>query len=78
MGNLGVQLVLFSRSGVVAPIAASRDRDLVERVGKHILQRWRNRKFDDEVLDLLAREETNRLAKILESEGLEFCNDFAS
>jgi hypothetical protein len=69
MQELGVQLVLVSPKGVVAPLAVSRDQDLVKHVGKHILKKWQQRKFHDSVLDLLNAEEVHRLAAILRLEG---------
>ena len=76
MRELGVQLVLMSRGGVIVPIAISRDKELVDHVGTAILEEFRHRRFRDEVTDYIAAEEAHRLEEILRAQGMEIGNGF--
>jgi hypothetical protein len=70
MNDVIVQLGYTTRGGGVVPLAASRNRTLVRIVARHILGELSESKYNDELLDMLAKQERNHLSQMMSTLGI--------
>ena len=68
--QLGVQVVLVSRSGAVIPVALTLDQGLTRLVGQSILETWRQRRFGDDAMARISQEHEQQLRRLLAEHGL--------
>jgi hypothetical protein len=71
MQDVIVQLGYATRGGGLVPLAASRNPALARVVARHILGELSQVKFDDHVLDMLASQERDHLARVMGALGIE-------